>query len=143
MGTQVAFRAGSVAAHGFKAALISTGVGALVVGLGLLIGMFMSMGDEAEAAAEHVKAAVEADMTAAGDKGTFKKPDDPEERGIVNANATFEDLMDVDEMVNLTELNANAQQAKNIQRSLAADLSRMKENARNVLYLTEKLFSLL
>ncbi|MAS82000.1 MAG: phage tail tape measure protein [Legionellales bacterium] len=130
MGTQVAFRAGSVAAHGFKAALISTGVGALVVGLGLLIGMFMSMGDEAEAAAEHVKAAVEADMTAAGDKGTFKKPDDPEERGVVNANATFEDLMDVDEMVNLTELNANAQQAKNIQRSLASDLSRMKENAR-------------
>lgn len=130
MGTQVAFRAGSVAAHGFKAALISTGVGALVVGLGLLIGMFMSMGDEAEAAGEHVKSAVEADMNMARDKGSFKKELKEDEKEKVRADATFEDLMDVDEMVNLTELNANAQMARNIQRSLSADLARMKENAR-------------
>jgi TP901 family phage tail tape measure protein len=128
MGTQVAFRAGSLAAHGFKAALISTGVGALVVGLGLLIGMFMSMGDEAEAAGEHVKAAIKADMDTAKDKGSFDAKLKEDEKEVVRADAQFDDLMSVDEMVNLTELNANAQMARNIQRSLSDDLARMKEN---------------
>jgi hypothetical protein len=46
--------AASVGVKVFSAALISTGIGAIVVGLGMLISAFMSVGDEADTAADKV-----------------------------------------------------------------------------------------
>ena len=101
-----AFAAATAGANAFKLALVRTGVGALVVGLGTLIASLMSVDDKAKAAEASMARLAQIRAEDLQKKLTFEYEELPESEdgGRIKGRLDMGDIPDLDDMGSMGEL---------------------------------------
>ena len=113
-----AFAAATAGANAFKLALVRTGVGALVVGLGYLIASLMSVDDKAKAAEASMARLAQIRAEDLNKQLTFEYDEirESEDGGNIKGRIDTKDLPDLDDMTSMGELGNALATAKKIRK---------------------------